>query len=170
MAKRCEVRFDSPPVFGLDPPRVEDGLAVSLGLTGAERDALVAAMQEMHTRFSAEVRKLYVSVTGDAKGAESLTPAAMGREIEDKSPKGAGDAARRRLAQERAGLASPPTSLDGLSAAERHLRLIAGLGPELEQRLAERIGPARAHDLRAARNGWPHKQAQTGCGGDPPAE
>jgi ferric-dicitrate binding protein FerR (iron transport regulator) len=170
MAKRCEVRFDSPPVFGLDPPRVEDGLAVSLGLTGEERGALASAMQEMHSRFTGDVRKIYVGVTGDAKGAESLTPAAMGREIEDKSPRGAGDESRRRLALERAGLVAPPTSLDGLSPAERYLRLIAGLGPELEQRLGERIGPARAHELRAARNGWPHKQAQTGCGGDPPAE
>jgi hypothetical protein len=167
MARRCEVRFDSPPIFGVDPPRIDDALAVALGLTAEERDALATAMQQMHTRFAADVRTLYVSVTGDAKGAESLAPDAMGREIEDKSPKGSGDAARRRLAQERAGLATPPTSLDGLSPAERYLRLIAALGPELEQRLARSMGPERAHQLRAAKNGWPHKQAQSGCGGEP---
>jgi hypothetical protein len=170
MARRCEVRFDAPPVFGLDPPRVEDGLAASLRLTGAERDALQSAMQEMHSRFAAEVRKLYLGVTSDTKGAESLTPAAMGREIEDKSPKGAADAARRRLAQERAGLATPPTNVDGLSPAERYLRLVTALGPELEQRLGEGLGPERAHQMRLAQNGWPHKQAQAGCGGDPAAE
>jgi hypothetical protein len=167
MAGRCEVRFDSPPIFGVEAPRVDDRLAASMGLTGPEREALVTAMREMHTSFAAEVRKLYVGVTGDAKGAESLAPDAMGREIEDKSPKGSGEAARRRLAQERAGLAPPPPSLDGLSPMERYLRLIAALGPELERRLGEAIGPTRAHELRAARNGWPHKQGLAGCGGEP---
>jgi len=164
MAKRCEVRFDAPPIFGIEPPRVDEGFAASLGLTGPEREALGAAMQEMHTRFAAEVRKIYVSVTGDAKGAENLAPDAMGREIEDKSPKGSGDAARKRLAAERAGLQAPPASLDGATPAERYLRLVAGLGGELERRLGEAIGPARAHELRAAKNGWPHKQAMAGCG------
>jgi hypothetical protein len=167
MAKRCEVRFDSPPVFGVEPPRVDDGLALAMGLTGPERDAVAAAGREMHARFAAEVRQLYVSVTGDAKGAESLAPGTMGREIEDKSPKGSAEAARRRLALERAGLVAPPQGLEGLSPAERYLRLIAALGPELERRLGESIGPARAHELRAAKNGWPNKQAFAGCGGEP---
>jgi hypothetical protein len=165
MAKRCEVRFDSPPIFGVEAPRVDDRLAAAMGVTGPERDALVKTMGDMHGSFAAEVRKLYVSVTGDAKGAENLAPDAMGREIEDKSPKGSAETARRRLAMERASLASPPQSLDGLSPAERYLRLIAGLGPELERRLGESIGPTRAHELRAAKNGWPHKQGLAGCGG-----
>ncbi|MCA9706661.1 MAG: hypothetical protein KDK70_12480 [Myxococcales bacterium] len=74
----------------------------------------------------------------------------------------------RRLAAERAGRAAPPTDLSGLSLEERFTRRILELGDELEQALAERLGPDRADALRRAHDGWPglRNQTQNFCNGN----
>lgn len=73
----------------------------------------------------------------------------------------------RRLAAERAGRVAPPADLSGLSLEERFMRRILELGDELEQVLAERLGPDRADALRHAHDGWPgiRNQTQNYCNG-----
>ena len=75
--------------------------------------------------------------------------------------------ARQKLARERAGMATPPASDADLPAGERFLRLWAGLGDEFEQRLAERLGPDRARQLRFSPNAlpWTSRYVHTGCPG-----
>lgn len=165
MAKRCEVRFDMPPLYGIEPTSLDPRTAERMGLSDTERDAFNRALRDEHGRYIAEMRTIYTEVTGDTKGAETLSPEAMVREIHDKSPRGAEEDARRRIAQERAGLAPPPADPAKLSAAERALRLTGRLGDTFEQRLAADIGPARAHELRTRRGGWGARMDMTGCPG-----
>lgn len=66
---------------------------------------------------------------------------------------------RRRVAAERAGLATAPTEQ---SAGERVLRLQFELGAEFESRLAAEFGAEAAHELRGANQGWPNKTSLGG--------
>jgi len=87
----------------------------------------------------------------------------MASELFDKSPEGEQGRVNKRIAQERAGLAQPPTNLAGLSAVERFMRLQAALGDETEKRLGEALGPARARALREKNGGWGMRMEQAGC-------
>jgi hypothetical protein len=76
--------------------------------------------------------------------------------ILQKSPSSDIEAARKRLAEERAGLAAPPadprTPSVNQSVIERLFRLESAAGATLERRLAAELGPDKAHQIRAA--GW----------------
>jgi hypothetical protein len=62
---------------------------------------------------------------------------------------------RRRLARERAGLEAAPRDASQLSPYEELMRLLVGLGDELERDLAGQLGPRVARALRKRSGGWP---------------
>jgi hypothetical protein len=74
-------------------------------------------------------------------------------EIMHKSPSADVETARKHLAEERAGLAAPPTDTRNQSVVERLFRLETSAGGVLEQLLATDLGPHKAHPIRGA--GWP---------------
>jgi hypothetical protein len=163
MAKQCKLKWDHPSL-GSTPPTLTDDRARSMGMNPEERAEYERLGAEMHRKVSAELRKLYLEVTGDKGGAESLNPWALETEILEKSPESVVPEVFRRLAQERAGLSPPPRDASGQSPAERMMRLITSLGDRFEDELGKAIGADRARALREANNGWHSRSTSShGC-------
>jgi hypothetical protein len=75
--------------------------------------------------------------------------------------------AQQRLAQERAGQATPPTDPSAAPAVERMLRLIMASADEVERRLGNVVGADRAHEIRRT-DGFGGRRIQSGCPGEQP--
>ena len=161
----CRIRVDLPPVA--DPRGVDHGRhAVAMfKLEAHEAPAVQQVFDDVRAMYVGELRTLYIAVTGDRQGADNLSAGALASEIQGKSPVERGRV-RRQIAKERAGLARPPTDLSSLEPAERYLRLITSLGDETERRLADKLGAARARELRAEHGGWPMAMEMVGCDHD----
>ncbi len=87
----------------------------------------------------------------------------MGEELHDKAAPGEPELVRRRISQERAGLAPAPADVQRLSPFERYFRALAGLGEEAERLLAARVGADKARAVRAEHGGWPMRMSMPGC-------
>jgi hypothetical protein len=161
MAKTCNVQFDSPPL-SIDED-MTPRLAERMGIPEAQRDAVVAAYRDFVNRVGDQLRALYVEVTGDLAGAESLAVATLLREIEEKSPREDVEEATWRLSQERAQLIAPPADLASRPPYERALRIMLTIGDDFEKELAKVLGPEKARELREMNNGWGSKHRMNGC-------
>ncbi|MGZ3441839.1 MAG: hypothetical protein ACXVDD_20105 [Polyangia bacterium] len=153
MAKECKLKWDAPPL-SLTPETMSDKLAQESGVSDEERRQFNRVTAEFDQRMIAQLRALYVEVTGDKAGADSLTPQAMETEIRSKVPDAMAQEAYWRLSHERAGLIAPSTDTHTASPMERFLRLETSAGDSYERELGAAIGPARAHALRAGNGGW----------------
>jgi len=146
MAARCELRLISPAMLEKQPPTVDDEQAKALSLSTHERAELDQTLRQMHESFAASVRQAYAAGSTDPTIGSSMSVQEMIDEIQDRS----GDEflqARRKLALERAGMATPPAAGADLPPSERILRVSASLGDDFEKRLADRLGADRAHQL-----------------------
>ena len=153
MAERCEIRADMPP-YGLKPGTLGADDAARFGLGDAERaiyDRIVAARS---AQFLADMRALYVELTGDDAGAGVLELSSLEHEIARKSSEEDQSEATRRLSQERARLVPPRSDLRGGSVYERYLRLLLRAGDDLERDLAREIGASKAKSLRQLHGGF----------------
>ena len=165
MAKECKLRWDTPSL-GLSPPKMNEKRAAEAGLSDEEQRAVNRVSGEMNARVLGELRAMYVEVTGDKAGADTLEPQALGQEILAKSPEKEVQKVFARLSRERAGLA-PPSGGKGGSAAERLMRLMTTLGDAYERELGDAIGAEHAHALRARNNGWDNRSRSSfGCPDD----
>src|SRR5262249_49081798 len=131
------------------------------GLSDADAAAAEEAANQAMARALAQIRAIYVEVTGNGAAAEELSMTSMINEINDKAADTG--AAKRQLSAERAGLAPVPPSLSGRPPTERMLRALASSGDEAEHAIAAAIGPDRAQALRAASNGWGSTWSLSGC-------
>jgi hypothetical protein len=149
MAKNCEIRFDIPG-YGIEPGLMTDPLAAANGLSADERALYDQTVRKENAQYMTALRGLYQELVGG--DSENLDVHALMSEILHKSPSSDYEAARKRLAEERAGLAAPPADTRNQSVVERLLRLQSTAGNTLEQLLAAELGPERAHQIRAG--GW----------------
>lgn len=156
LAATCSVRFDEPNLEHF-APLAEASEQVSAG----DLDAYNAAMTEVQKRWKDQVRNLYIEITGDAAGADSLSTTAMRQEIQDKSPPGENSAILQRVSRERAGLDQPPADLSKASPLERMTRAYVQLGDQSEAALARRIGADRARAIRG--NAWGARYVTGSC-------
>jgi hypothetical protein len=166
LARTCGVKIDIPPVMRGDGMQIGPEIGEAAGLGG---DELVVANQvfaDLQKSWLARVRGWYIEATGDRQGADLLSAHAMGQELEDKALPGEPQSVRTRISQERAGLAAPPRDTSRLSPYERYFRALAGLGDEAERLLADKLGAAKAHGIRAEEGGWPMRMSMSGCGDD----
>jgi hypothetical protein len=163
-AARCELRYEIPRVLEAQPWTISENSARELGLSDTEREAMNETFAEVHASAAAQLRALYVEAGGDAQTAGKLTGQSLMGEIVQKLPRGEMQAARTRLSQERAGLV-PPAAEAERTLVERVLRLMSGLGEQVERRLGERIGTERAHGLRVRKDGWEgsSRSSSSGC-------
>jgi hypothetical protein len=164
-AAKCHVRADNPSLDQFTPLRRPD---TGRGMEPGEVDAYNEAISEVATQWRDLVRSLYLEITGDAAGADTLSVAAMRREIEDKTPREEGAVILQKLSRERAGLASPPADLGKTSTLERLLRAFVKLGDQSEAALARRIGAERAHAIRG--EGWGTRSDSAECPPQSPAQ
>ena len=111
-----------------------------------------------------QLRALYIEVTGDPEGVESLSPSAMISEINDKSLRPTIKAVYQRLARERAGLQTPPASAAGQPPVERLMRLLTSSGDRVEKAIGQKIGPDLARRHRELHGGYGSKsRSRYGC-------
>jgi hypothetical protein len=160
MAKECKIRFDMPSMAATEPFAIPPQARAAAGLSDGEATAAEQAVAEAMARTQAQIRAIYVEVTGNSAAAEELSFDSMIREIEEKS--GDEGAAKRQLSAERAGLAAVPATLADRSPGERLLRVLSGTGDDVERAVAGAIGPDRAHALRGA-DGWRSTWSMSGC-------
>jgi hypothetical protein len=114
--------------------------------------------------MKAQLRKLYVEVTGDDKNVDSLSMRAITSEIKDKSPKPEIKQVFQRLARERAGLQAPPSNPSDTSAVERLYRLLTTAGDRVEKMMAAEVGPDLARRYRRVRDGFGSRSRSShGC-------
>jgi ferric-dicitrate binding protein FerR (iron transport regulator) len=147
LASRCELRWDNPSMES-EAPKASGKAVKDLGLNATERAAVEKALLESHQQLVKQLRQLYVEATGDKKGADSLSPESLTREIADKSSRDDLKVVFQRLARERAGQQAPPADLASTSAVERMYRLLTTNGDRLEQAIGAQIGPDLARRYR----------------------
>jgi len=150
MAKDCEIRFDIPG-YGIEPRLMTDKLAEADHLSTDDRAIYDQTVRKESERYMTALRGLYRELTGD--GGDNLDARALYMEIMHKSPTSDHAAARKRLAEERAGMVAPPTDVTRESVIDRLFRLQIGAGNTLERLLAAELGADKAHQIRLA--GWP---------------
>jgi hypothetical protein len=161
--KSCQVRFDLPPISDSGPFVIPAAEAAEHGIAANEVAPLNQVFAELQRKWAEQIRAIYVDVVGEGNAEAGLSAQAMMQEIEDKSPPGERAALQLRLAQERAGQATPPADWSHASPIERLVRSLAAIGDETEQAIAAKLGAARAHELRAEHGGWSSKRQWSGC-------
>ncbi len=151
MAKDCEIRFDIPG-YGIEPRLMTDKMAQAANLSADDRAVYDQTVRKENDPYMATLRALYQELAGDP--GDNLDARSLYMEILHKSPSADYEAARKQLAEERAGLVAPPADPFGRtrSVVERMLRLQATAGNTLEQLLAAELGPDKAHQIR--QSGW----------------
>jgi hypothetical protein len=154
-AAECRVRFDEPEFD--HQPSVGD----PRGITADELPEYQAAVADVRAQFHALVRALYIQATGDTAGADTLSLDTMPGEIIDKAAPGAVQAIMQRVAQERAGLATPPADTSHEPPVEQLIRAQLGLGDATQAAIAKRLGPDRATAIRG--DGWSRHHEAAGC-------
>jgi hypothetical protein len=160
MAKDCKLKWDHPSI-SLNPSSMNPKRAAEMGFSDQERAEVDRIAADENARVLKELRALYIEVTGDKGGADSLAPQALENEIMSKSPESVVQQVFFKLSHERAGLQA---TAPGTSAVERLMRLMTGLGDDYEQKLGAAIGPDRARQFRAEHNGWDNRsQSSFGC-------
>jgi hypothetical protein len=160
MAQQCELRMDIPPL-GQKPWTISPDLGARLHLSDDEQGKVAAAVNAVRVDGMARLRALYLEATGDQKGADTLDPQSLGREILHKSPEGVAAAARARVAREKAGLETPPADPGAGNVPERYFRLMTSLGDALESGLQQPLGAQQASSLRDKLT--PSKMDMNGC-------
>jgi len=164
LARRCELHLDTPDVLGTEPRVIDVREAEALAVSTHERAALDAVLGELHAEFTRSVGQIFDEIKGGGTRPGDVPPLVMIDEIENFAPDEIA-LARAKLARERAGMpaSAPPRATP--SPAERLLRHWSGLGEAFERRLAARLGPERAHQLRFLSKGapWMRRSALSGC-------
>lgn len=164
-ARECRVQLDLPPVMRGAAPKLDPETATALELSTAQVSDVNQVFQTLGADWGKQVRALYVEATGDGSGADSLSPQAMGQELQEKAAPGEPDALQRRIAEERAGMVPAPAQAQvaKASAFERYFRALTSLGDDAERAMAVVLGGEKAHKLRARNGGWPVRMALAGC-------
>lgn len=154
MADCGVVAWDQPPVWdegGSFDPQWRD--EVDLGAVEAE--ALDTALSDFRERSVAELRRYYVELGGDTASVESFTASELLQLVYGRLDSEELAATREAIARERAGREEVP---EDTSVAGRFMRWEAQLGDAFEDELGRRLGLERAHELRAADEGWGNKR------------
>jgi hypothetical protein len=164
MAKSCKLRWDEPGLGARHAPLPSAEELAELGMTQDEAEVIAEVYASFAAQSLEQLRAIYVAATGDVDSSRVLAPEALKQEILDKSPEDAIKRAYHHVSQERAGLATPPPDITGMTPAERLVRFNTGLGDAYERALADKLGASRAHQLRAKHNGWGSKHdSSVGC-------
>jgi hypothetical protein len=164
LAKDCKLKWDMPSL-SLAPHPLGPKEAQEAGFSDEERRQFDRVTADFNQRMVAQLRAIYIEVTGDKSGADTLTPHAMEQDILAKVPDAVAQEAFWRLSRERAGLMTPPADpMKGGAPVERLMRLLTSAGDEYERQLGATIGPDRAHALRAEHGGWGSRSVNSmGC-------
>ena len=160
MARCGIVRADHPGfLMGGRLPGMDE-IQEKMGLDQSQGEALNTRMGEFQGALAGQLQEIFVEAGGSLEDAQGWSPKELMAQIKGRLRKEQRYETQRYeiarvLAEERAGLRQAPTELGGLSTAEKFLRVSFGLGDQLEQSLAEAIGPDLAREFRSIEDGWP---------------
>jgi hypothetical protein len=140
-----------------------DDFAIQAAVTDDERGEFDRVTAEFTQGMLPQLRSLYVEITGDKNGADTLDTISMVQEIIVKVPEAVAKQAYWRLSHERAGLIPTSTDVSTASPFERFLRLEMGAGDTFEKALAAALGADRAHALRTEQGSWGQRLSRRGC-------
>jgi hypothetical protein len=152
-ASQCRVRADLPPLVDEHDRAAIDEAAGMLGLGGDERRAFQAAAEDTSRAALARVRDIYTTATGDAAGTIAVED--LLEQIDATRTLGEDAHVRATLSRERAGRTPPQLDPGRMTPYEELYRLLITAGDDFERRLADRLGAARARELRLRFGGWP---------------
>jgi RNA polymerase sigma factor (sigma-70 family) len=164
LAKECSVRGDFPQLT-VPATTMPDDFAVQAGVTDDERREFDRVSAEFTESMLSQLRALYVEVTGDKNGADTLDAFTMMGEMRAKVPEAVSQQAYWRLSHERAGLIPTAADVSAASPFERLLRLEMSAGDTFENSVAAALGADRAHALRTEQGSWGIRLALRGCPG-----
>lgn len=150
-ARECRVRSDSP-IVGLSESQLAE-FAAEITDDSAEQTAIIEVMRHIEASADELLESIYETATGS--DGDDVPVAVMFEAVLESSDFGEQLVVNQRLSAERAGKVQPPQDNSSMSPYEELMRLIVGFGDELESGLAERLGAARARQLRRRRHGWP---------------
>lgn len=160
MARHCDVRVDY-------PTRLGDQEAEDLGLEPAEREAWERALANFAAQELDYYRAILREVAPDTPGIDELSLGQIRKQLTKsvgRARSDGDDGLQRHVAEERAGMRSPPDDPAALSAWNRYNRLRFNAGDRFAQLLGAELGDERAHELRRALAGWPGARTrQVGC-------
>jgi len=169
MARCAVVRIDTPQFLGdrdreprLPPPAL-------MGLSDAQGQELKQHIIDHKAQHLRELAEMFVEAGGGSpETAEELPTDALIAVVNGLLDPDAMEDERRRIAQERAGLAEPPLDVAALSLAQRWTRHHTDAGDAFERAMADVTGPEVAHAFRQHKDGWPgSKQTFSGACLDP---
>lgn len=176
MARCGSIKVDAPSFL---TRRTDEGFAPSdelkelVGLTEEEVEAITAVNQEFAKKHVVGLQQIVADLNGgempfipEAAPPWAVIPSFTGA-MDASIPQEMAAGFRRTIAEERAGQATPPSSLEGVKPLERYERLRANVGDDYEAALAGALGADRAHELRVAGDGW---SSGTLFGGSCPGE
>jgi hypothetical protein len=154
MADCGVVAWDQPPVWDGDSA-FDAQWRDDVGLAAEEGEVVDTALAEFRDRSVEQLRDFYVEFGGDAQAVASFSAGELLQLVYARLDRQELVATREAIARERAGREDPP---DDPSLAGRFMRWEAQLGDAFEDDLGRRLGPGRAHELRAAGEGWSNKR------------
>jgi hypothetical protein len=152
-AKECRVNTDTPPL-GITEQQLAEWVD-KLDVDAAEAAVITETLRAVEKRADDKLERIYVDATGDEDGLGEVDILLMYDEVMRSAGIGEEAHVRQKLARERAGLDNAPTDMQTVTPYEEQMRVLAGLGDELEAELAERLDPARVRSLREIHGGWP---------------
>ncbi len=162
MARCGIVRYELPEFFSVaGQPRLDEAWVESTELTLTERAAVLDAAATHDQRHHSELVALAVEAGIDRRWAESSSSFLVWGMLEQELDPDAARTAGHRIAEERSDRRPPPLGPRPASLAERTLRLVSGAGDRLQREVANRLGPARARELRTHGDGWPGRRRNT---------
>jgi hypothetical protein len=140
LARRCKFGWGLPRHLNrAEAVAAPDGVPLS----AEERAAVVRVLEEHRAAYFEQVRGIYTEVTGEHADA-TVSAMALHHEIDTKSSRPDGKAARQRILQEWAGDVEPPAAGATLQPIERFWRLQVSTVEESIRRLTPIIGAERA--------------------------
>ena len=146
MARNCEVRMDVPPLER-EPWRMSPELGARLHLSEDEQAKAAEAVNAVRVDALARLRALYIEATNDLAGADNVDMT-TGRDLLRKSKRADVEAARAKVARERAGIDPPPADPNAGTIPERYFRYMVTLGDSLQQKLEPALGVQGASTAR----------------------
>ena len=162
---RCGiVRFDFPTFLMTreSEPAFEPAWADGAGLTADEADVIAEVAVGFRDALYADVAALAIEV-GQTRAWADASPllGLMGTLHEDVDDEALIEGIFAQVAKERLETGTVSPAGPEATVHERFIRRIVALGPAFEAAVAERLGSARASELRAHADGWPSVRMQT---------
>jgi hypothetical protein len=152
MARCSVVKIDAPPLLYGGEPAVAM-MKKDLGLQGEEEEAFDRATQTFLSDFEEQLQTLATDAGVDPELIDRLPSHALQQLIQSDLDKSEWPSVQKQIARERAGHVPAPDA-EVRSLLDRYARSVTDVGTDFERYLAEELGPERARELRAARNGW----------------